>query len=235
MPTVYLIPSPLHEEGMPAIPLYILEAVRQCQVLFVENERTARRFLKKLSKDIVIDDFEWYTIHKSEKELRETFINKLKEGKNAGLISEAGCPGVADPGQWLVAAAQEMDIEIRPLVGPNSILLALMASGMNGQQFKFWGYLPVDAGEREKNIRELETESMNKNCTQIFIETPYRNDQLFQSILKTCMPSTRICIAADLTSPAEWIKTKAIKDWKKLKPSLHKKPVIFLLSAGKNA
>jgi 16S rRNA (cytidine1402-2'-O)-methyltransferase len=232
MPIVYLIPSLLHEEGLPAIPLYILHAVNDCQVFFVENERTARRYIKQLSKEIVIDNYEWFPIHKAEEQVQTIFINKISEGKNIGIISEAGCPGIADPGQILVHTAQRMNITVKPLVGPNSILLALMGSGMNGQHFEFVGYLPIDRNERIKAIREVEALSKNKNCTELFIETPYRNNQLFESLLKTCQPSTQLCIAAELTSSHEWIKTKLISEWKKDTIDLHKKTVIFLLYAG---
>ena len=229
MATVYLIPSLLHEEGMDALPAYILPAVRECQVFFVENERTSRRFLKLLSKEIVIDDYEWYNVaHAS---AASTFKQKIKENKAIGLLSEAGCPGVADPGQALVAIAQEMNADVKPLIGPNSILLALMASGMNGQQFLFAGYLPIDNVQRAKAIRELEANSSKNNCTQIFIETPYRNNQMIEAVLKNCKPSTRFCIAADLTSKKEWIKTKTVAQWQQQKPDIHKRPVIFLLLA----
>jgi 16S rRNA (cytidine1402-2'-O)-methyltransferase len=231
MPVLYLIPSALHEEVASIIPSSVLSAVKDCQVIFAENERTARRYLKNLDKNIVIDDYEWFPIAKSEKEMIPVLRDKLKAGKNIAIISEAGCPGIADPGQHLVAAAQKMNVTIKPLVGPNSILLALMASGMNGQRFQFAGYLPIDAVERSKSIRELEAESKKKDCTQICIETPYRNNQLFDALIKNCQPSTRICIAADLTSAGEWIKTKTINDWKTDKPDLHKRPVIFLLYA----
>ncbi|HSU27488.1 MAG TPA: SAM-dependent methyltransferase [Chitinophagaceae bacterium] len=229
---VYLIPSLLHEEGLSALPAYLLEAALQCQVFFVENERTARRFLKKLSRDIVIDDYEWHTVHKAEEEIREIFIQRIQEGKNIGIISEAGCPGVADPGQLLVAAAHQYNATVKPLSGPSSFLLALMSSGMNGQQFRFVGYLPIEPADREKTIRELEAESKNKNCTEVFIETPYRNDAMLDALLKTCMPSTRLCIAMDLTADTEWVKTKTISEWEKEKPVLHKRPSIFLLFAG---
>ena len=231
---VYLIPSLLDENGLYTIPPYITDAIKSCQVFFVENERTARRFLKQLWKEMVIDEYEWFTIHKAEEQAINFFTQKLKEGKTIGIISEAGCPGVADPGQLLVAAAQEMNIEVRPLVGPNSILLALMASGMNGQQFHFTGYLPIDNHLRMQAIKELETESGKKNCTQLFIETPYRNNQLIEVILKTCNPSTRLCIAVDLTGNTEWIKTKSIAEWKKEKIDIHKRPAIFLLLADNN-
>ncbi len=229
--TVYLIPSLLDENGINAIPVYIKEAVQNCTVFFVENERTARRYLKQLWKEMVIDDYEWFTIHKAEQDVIAAFRQKLQEGKNIAIVSEAGCPGVADPGQLLIGAAQDMNAVVRPLVGPSSILLALMASGMNGQQFQFSGYLPIDNQQRQKAVKELETESKRKNCTQIVIETPYRNNQLLEVLLKTCAPSTRICLAVDITGKNEWIKTKTVADWKKEKTDLHKRPAIFLLLA----
>jgi len=228
MPTVYLIPSLLHEEGIAAIPNYIIDAVKNCQVFFVENERTARRYLKQLWREIVIDNYEWFNMS-GESKMIETFKQKIKEGKNIGIISEAGCPGVADPGQVLVTIAQQMNINVKPLVGPNSILLALMASGMNGQQFQFVGYLPIDNHERNKAIKELEAESKKKGCTQIFIETPYRNNQMIEALLKNCNEATRLCIAVDLTGKTEWIKTKTIADWKKEKEDIHKRLAIFLI------
>ena len=229
---IYLIPTVLEELATQTIPPYIIDAVKDCQIIFAENERTARRFLKSICKEIVIDDYEWFTIHKAETELINTFKQKIKDGKNIGIISEAGCPGIADPGQILIAAAQQMNATIKPLVGPSSILLALMASGMNGQQFEFVGYLPIDNLERNKAIAALEISSQKKNSTQIFIETPYRNNQLLETLLKICKPSTKLCIAAELTGPNEYVKTKSIADWKKEKTDFHKKPVIFLLYAG---
>ncbi len=226
MSTVYLIPSMLAEEGLDAIPPYIVEAIKNCQVFFVENERTTRRYFKQIWKEMVIDEYEWHII--SEK-TADTFKQKLKEGKNIGIISEAGCPGVADPGQVLISIAQEMNVVIKPLVGPNSILLALMASGMNGQQFQFVGYLPIDNQHRIKAIKDLETESAKKKCTQVFIETPYRNNQLIEALLKYADNSTKLCIAVDITGKDEWIKTKTIAEWQKNKPDIHKRPAIFLL------
>jgi 16S rRNA (cytidine1402-2'-O)-methyltransferase len=228
---VYLIPCVLDEAATQTIPLYIIDAVKDCQVIFAENERSARRFLKSIDKQIVIDDFEWFTIHKAEEEQKTIFIQKINEGKNIAIISEAGCPGVADPGQILIEAAQQLNAVVKPLVGPSSVLLALMASGMNGQQFQFIGYLPIEQQERINAIKEIEAESKRKNCTQIFIETPYRNNQLLETLFKTCKPSTRICIASELTSSNEFIKTKMVSDWKKEKTDFHKKPVIFLLLA----
>lgn len=236
--SVYLIPSLLDEKGIQSIPLYIADTVKKCQVLFVENERTARRFLKQFwrermpeGEEIIIDDYEWFTIHKAESEVIATFRQKLKEGKNIGVISEAGCPGVADPGQLLVALAQEMNAAVVPLVGPSSILLALMASGMNGQQFRFLGYLPIDSQERVKAIRDLESDSKKNNCTQIFIETPYRNNQLVEVILKHASPSSRLCIAVDLTGEKEWVRTKTVNEWRNHRIDIHKRPAIFLLMA----
>jgi 16S rRNA (cytidine1402-2'-O)-methyltransferase len=229
--TVYLIPSLLHEEGLRSIPSYITDIVKQCQVLFVENERTARRYLKTLAKEIVIDNYEWFTMALND-ETAKAFRKKVNEEKIIGVISEAGCPGIADPGQQLVGIAHEMNVEVKPLVGPNSILLALMASGMNGQQFKFNGYLPIQNPERNKAIKELESESAKKNCTQIFIETPYRNNQMLDALLSACNPSTKICVAVDLTGDKEFIKTRSVAEWKKDKPDIHKRPVIFLLYAS---
>ncbi len=228
---VYLIPTFLHEQSLHVLPAYILGAIEKCNVLFAENERSARRYLKQLKREIVIDSYEWFTIGKAENEVLQAFRNKIKEGKAIGIISEAGCPGVADPGQLLIAAAQEMNATVVPLVGPSSILLALMASGMNGQQFCFAGYLPIDNHQRIKAIKELENESAKKNSTQIFIETPYRNNQMLETLLKNCQVSTMLCVAVNITGPDEWIKTTSIQQWKHLTTDLHKKPAIFLLSA----
>ncbi|HMT97094.1 MAG TPA: SAM-dependent methyltransferase [Ferruginibacter sp.] len=231
MSNIYLIPSLLAQEATETIPAYVLKAVEACTVIFAENERTARRFLKKINKDIVIDRFEWFSIHNREEAETINFRQKIKENKNIAIISEAGCPGVADPGQKLVSIAQEMNCTVKPLVGPNAILLALMASGLNGQQFEFCGYLPVENEKRVKKIKELETGSAKNHCTKIFIETPYRNDQLLDAFLNHCKPSSRLCIAANLTAPQERIKTQSIADWKKNKPQLNKQPVMFLLLA----
>ncbi|MBP6687443.1 MAG: SAM-dependent methyltransferase [Lacibacter sp.] len=229
MSVVYLIPSPLEDESLQTIPAYILEAVKQCSVFFVENERTARRYLKKLDKAIVIDDYEWFIIHKAEAQVKNQFIQKLKAGKTVGVISEAGCPGIADPGQVLIDAAHQVGATVKPLVGPSSILLALMASGMNGQQFSFVGYLPIEEPQRKRKLNQLEELSAKFQSTQVFIETPYRNNQLIETILKTCKPQTRICIAANITAQNEFIQTKTVAEWKKQVPDLHKQPVIFCL------
>jgi 16S rRNA (cytidine1402-2'-O)-methyltransferase len=234
MATVYLIPSLLHEEGPDVIPFYVIDAIKECQVFFAENERTTRRYFKKLWKanipgqEIVIDDFEWHNMSDASTMIN-AFKKNIKEGKNIGIVSEAGCPGVADPGQVLVDIAHQMKAEVKPLVGPSSILLALMASGMNGQQFQFVGYLPIDNQERIKAIKALEAESAKKKCTQIFIETPYRNNQLIETLLKTCNLQTRLCIAVDITGKQEMINTKTIAEWLKTKPDIHKRTAIFLI------
>ena len=229
---IYLIPSVLSDTETNCLPSYILDAVKNCSVFFVENERTARRYLKLLWREMPIDNFEWYNMKDVNDEVASVFKRKIKEEKNIGIISEAGCPGVADPGQFLVSIAQQMNVIVKPLVGPNSILLALMASGMNGQQFQFVGYLPIDAVERSKVIKHLESESRQKKCTQIFIETPYRNNQLLETLTKTLHLQTRICIAVDLTSPVEMIQTKTAQQWKTSMRQIHKRPTIFLIYAG---
>jgi 16S rRNA (cytidine1402-2'-O)-methyltransferase len=228
---VILIPTVLHEEADNSIPPYVIEQAKLCDAYFVENEKTARRYLKKYWREMVIDNYQWRTIHKAEDAVVTEFISLLKQGKNIGIISEAGCPGVADPGQILVAAAQEKGFEVCPLVGPNSILLALMASGMNGQSFSFHGYLPIDSLEKKKAIAQLEQDSHKKNTAQIFIETPYRNNQLIKDLLQYCHLQTKICIAVDITAPTQWIKTKTVAEWKKETVDIHKRLAIFLLQA----
>lgn len=228
---LYLIPTVLYEDAIETIPPYILEAVKDCSVFFVEQEKTARRFLKKLWREMIIDDYQWFAIHKAEAEVKQTFIQLLQTGKNIGIISEAGCPGIADPGQILVEAAQNIGVTVKPLVGPSSILLALMASGMNGQCFQFHGYLPIDGTERKKKIRELEADSSKRNCTQLFIETSYRNNALMNDLLQSCKQETKLCIAVDITATTESIKTKTIRQWKQDQPDIHKRLAIFLLQA----
>ena len=231
--TIYLIPTVLAEGITEPLPAYILNAVKNCSCFFVENERTARRYLKLLWPQMIIDDFEWFNMKEVTSEVDVAFKQKIKEGKTIGIISEAGCPGVADPGQQLVETAQNLNVQVKPLVGPNSILLALMASGMNGQHFQFCGYIPIEQAERIKQIKSLEAESRQKNCTQIFIETPYRNNQLLETLLKSLQPQTRICIAVDITATTEMIQTKTAQQWKTSIPQLHKRPAIFLLYAGR--
>jgi 16S rRNA (cytidine1402-2'-O)-methyltransferase len=232
MGVVYLIPAPLDELALSPIPAYILSAIKSCAVFFVENERTTRRFFKKLDSSIVIDDYTWYNMEKGAEDIRTAFIKEVRSGKNIGVVSEAGCPGIADPGQLLVELAHQEGVTVKPLVGPSSILLALMASGFNGQQFAFHGYLPVDDTERMKKIKSLEEQSAKTKTTQIFIETPYRNDKLLAAILKTAHPKTRLCVAVSLTSENENIWSMTVGEWKKNIPLLHKQPAIFLLQSS---
>lgn len=230
--TIYLIPTVLYDEAFETIPTYVVDAIKNCDIFFAENEKTTRRFFKKVWKEMVIDNYQWFTIHKAEESVVNSFKQLLLQGKNIGIVSEAGCPGIADPGQILVAAAQQLQATVKPLVGPSSILLALMASGMNGQCFQFHGYLPIDNIERKKKIKELEADSSKRNCTQIFIETPYRNNQLIKEITETCRPESKFCIAIDITAPSELIQTQTVGNWKKNIPDFHKKLGIFLILAS---
>jgi len=233
---VYLIPTVLQDDqkAFNVLPAYILDGIKSCDVFFAENIKTARRYFKKWWKEMVIDDYQWYAIHKLEEGLLTEFKTHLLAGKNIGIISEAGCPGVADPGQLLVEIAQQTGATVRPMVGPNSILLALMASGMNGQRFQFSGYLPIERSERKKALQALESDSKKTNCTQIFIETPYRNMQLLEDIISVCSGDTRLCVAVDITSEKEDIKSRKLSWWKSAytKMDLHKRPAIFLIQAG---
>ncbi len=229
--SVFLIPCYLDEEHLETIPPYVLDAVKQCQVFFVENERTARRYLKRLWKEMVIDDYQWFAIHKVEEEAAMLFRQQLQRGQTIGILSEAGCPGIADPGQLLVAQAQQMGAAVKPLVGPSSLLLALMASGLNGQHFQFHGYLPIDTAQRNAVIRSLDQAVAKTAATQLFIETPYRNGALLDALIQHCHPNTRLCIAVDITGAGEFIRTKSMGEWQKNKPELHKRPAVFLLGS----
>jgi 16S rRNA (cytidine1402-2'-O)-methyltransferase len=226
---VYLLPMLLHEQGWEAIPADVKKWVAQCDAFFVENEKTTRRYFKQIWKEMVIDDYIWHPIHKVEQGQIDAFLFLLKEGKNIGIISEAGCAGIADPGQLLIAAAQNIGAVVKPYTSPSSLILALMASGMNGQNFQFHGYLPIDATDRKKKIIALENDANLKGTTQLFIETPYRNNQLLEALIQTCHPLTRLCIGVDITSPDEFIKTATISYWKNHKPELHKKLAVFLI------
>jgi 16S rRNA (cytidine1402-2'-O)-methyltransferase len=221
----------LHDEGWEAIPADIKKWIAQCDAFFVENEKTTRRYFKQVWKEMVIDDYEWHTIHKAENEVKNKFLTAIRLGKTIGIVSEAGCPCIADPGQILVDAAQQLNTKIIPLVGPNSILMALMASGLNGQSFQFVGYLPIDSVERKKKIKELELYAANNKCTQMFIETPYRNNQLFKDILQSCKHETKLCVALDITASNESITTKPIAQWNNIQADFHKRQAIFLILA----
>ena len=230
--TLYLIPTPLADDTTnEVLPAQVREIVAATEVFFVENIRTARRFISSLKLGKVIDTLTFYELHKDTPEgdtlqqLKALKINNV----HAGILSEAGCPGIADPGAVAVKIAHELGIEVIPLVGPSSIILALMASGMNGQSFVFHGYLPIERQQRIKALKQLEREAQAKNQTQLFIETPYRNNQLLEDILAHCAPQSRLCVAYQLTHKEGFTKTKTLKEWKVQKPDLHKKPTIFLI------
>ena len=229
--TLYLIPSTLGDESpYSVLPSDIKPLAQAIKFFFVENERTARRFLKKIDNDIMIDDLTFIEINKRTRhDDLVTFMQHALDGNDIGVISEAGCPGVADPGADAVKVAHEKGITVKPLVGPSSILLSLMASGMNGQSFMFVGYIPIKHPSRGKTIHFMEQQAVKHDQTQIFIETPYRNNSLLEELTKTLNNNTRLCVACDLTLETEYIKTKTIRDWKKEMPDLHKRPAIFLI------
>ena len=229
---LYLLPNTLGNPDLSrCIPTAIPELAKEVKIYIVENLRSARRYLKSLDRSIDIDELTFYELneHTAEEEI-PGFLEDVLRGSDAAILSEAGLPGVADPGALLVAVAHEKGIRVVPMTGPSSILLSLMASGLNGQEFTFHGYLPVKNPERIKKIRDLDQLVKRSKVTQIFIEAPYRNDGLLSDIISACDNSTRLCIAADITMDTEYIRTKAIATWKKEeKTSLHKRPVIFLL------
>ncbi len=232
MNTLYLIPTMLGEtEDLSSVlPAGNAEIITGLKYFIVENLRTARRFLKKVNRDINIDELTFFELNKHTKpEEVSQFLQPLKAGNDVGIISEAGCPAIADPGADVVALAQKLNFRVVPLVGPSSILLSLMASGFNGQSFAFLGYLPVQQGDRVKALKKMESRIYSEDQTQIFIETPYRNMKMLDDILATCQPNTKLCVAADITLETEYIKTNPISVWKKQKPNLNKRPCIFLL------
>lgn len=228
---LYLIPTPLGDSGFDVtLPDFNHTILQNIDTFVVEELRTARRFLRKAGYN---KDFETVTFHLLNEQTHdfeaENMLESLISGKHVGLLSEAGLPCIADPGNIVVQLAHRKGIRVIPLTGPSSLLLALMASGLNGQNFTFHGYLPVKPDERSKALRDLEREITRKNQTQIFIETPYRNIQMFESIVKNCSSSLMLCIAVDLTLDTEWIRCLSIQEWKKQSPGIHKKPAVFLL------
>ena len=227
---LYLIPSILAPEAYNPISNEIRSVVPLIDVFLVENLRTARRYISGLKTGVVIDELTFEILDKDTSASQlEAYIATVKNGAVAGIMSEAGCPGIADPGARLVNLAHRHGLEVIPLSGPSSVFLALMGSGLNGQSFTFHGYLPIDKKQRQSRIRQLENLTRTEKATQVFIETPYRNEALFASILETCSPATLLCIACDLTAETGFVQTLSVKAWKGRKPDLHKRPCVFLL------
>ena len=233
---LYLIPCTLSNPGETTVtpedvlPQTIKRSIDFIEDYIVENEKTARRFIKSIHPEKKQSDLKLSLLNKhTEVSEHYAMIAPILAGKNVGLLSESGCPGIADPGAVIVKLAHEKGIQVVPLVGPSSILLALMASGMNGQSFTFNGYLPIDNQDKKSELKYLERLSSEKNQSQLFIETPYRNNKLLDDLIQILQPSTLLCIACDITLPTEFIKTKTIADWKKNKVDLHKRPCIFIL------
>ncbi len=230
---LYLIPTPLADDtAAQVLPPQVVAAVGRLPYFLVENARTARRFVKSVAPARVIEEIRFAVIDKDSTpaQVRAALEPLLAEGLDAGVLSEAGCPGIADPGAALAAEAHRLGLPVVPLVGPSSLLLALMASGLNGQQFAFHGYLPIERGPRAAAIKALEREAQQRSQTQLFIETPYRNDALLADLLAHLQPATRLCVAADVTGPGELIRTRLVGEWRRLPaPALHKVPTVFLL------
>ena len=229
-----MIPSTLGESDVTKVlPLAVKETIHQLDEFIVENSKVARGFLKLMKIPTPQSELKLHELNKhTDIQELHSFLKSCRNGKNIGLISDAGCPGIADPGAEIANLAHKEDIKIIPLVGPSSILLSLMASGMNGQSFAFTGYLPIDKSDVKKKLKELERISRTQNQTQLFIETPYRNNKLMEHIFQNLQSSTKLCIACDISLKSEFIKTKTIAEWKKsTKPELHKRPCIFLIHA----
>ena len=227
---LYLIPNTLGEnDPNDVLPQKVMETAKAIRHFIVEDVRTARRFLRKIDRTFPIDDSVFFELNQhTDRSKIAPYIKPLLEGKDMGVISEAGCPAVADPGADIVALAHRKGVRVVPLVGPSSILLAQMASGFNGQSFAFVGYLPIENGERQKRLRKLEHRAKEENQTQLFIETPYRNTKLFEELLATLKGDTKISIACDITLDSEYIETRTVSEWKQKKPQdLNKRPTIF--------
>ena len=232
MPILYLIPTLLADDtDAQVLPPSIREVIEKTDAYFVENVRSARRFITGLKTGRIIGETQFFDLDKDTPpaDTRRQIQELTERKRNAGVLSEAGCPGVADPGAVVVGMAHTLGWRVEPLVGPSSILLALMASGMGGQSFVFHGYLPIDRQDRARAVRHLEKEAQQRQQTQIFMETPYRNDALFADVLANCQPNTRLCVACNLTAPDAFVRTLTIREWKTQTPDLRKKPTVFLL------
>lgn len=228
---VYLIPVTLGETNpLEVIPITVKKIVESIDYFIVENEKSARGFIKSICPTKSQNNLILYVLNKfTDPADIPTFLDPCADGHNIGIVSDAGSPGIADPGAEVVALAHEKNIPVIPLVGPSSLLLAMMASGMNGQGFAFNGYLPINKQERKAEIKRLEKLSFEKNQSQLFIETPYRNDSLFEDLLAILSPETKLCVGCDITLPTEFIKTQSIQNWKKAKIALHKRPAVFII------
>lgn len=228
---LYLIPTTLGDtEPLEVMPLSVKKVVEQLDYFIVENEKSARRFIKRITPTKSQPSLELMLLDKYSDDLEtKNYLDACEKGISVGLLSEAGVPAVADPGASIVKLAHQKGIQVVPLVGPSSILLAIMASGMNGQSFAFNGYLPIDKSDRKRAIKDLEKLSKEKNQSQLFIETPYRNEKMLDDLRATLSPDTRVCVACDITLPTEYIKTLTVKEWKHVKTDLHKRPAIFII------
>ena len=229
-----LFPVPLSEGDIDhVLPAWNVQLVKDVKFFIVENVRSARRFLKKCCREIDIDSLTFFTLNRHTQAAEiESFIAPLLAGNDMGVISEAGCPAIADPGADVVAIAQRKGLKVVPLVGPSSIILSVMGSGFNGQSFAFNGYLPIEPTERAKRLKLLEQRAYAESQTQLFIEAPYRNNKLLEDILHHCKPQTRLCVAANITCPDEYICTRSVREWRNHLPDLTKIPCIFLIYKG---
>ncbi len=232
MPTLYLIPTLLADDtAEQVLPAYVRIVLEKTDTYFVENVRTSRRFISGLKTSRVIDETTFFDLDKDTPpaDTRRQIQELTERKRNAGVMSEAGCPGVADPGSVVVGMAHALGWRVEPLVGPSSILLALMASGMSGQSFVFHGYLPIERQDRARALRFLEQEAQQRQQTQIFMETPYRNDAVFADIVANCQSNTLLCVACNITAPDAFVRTMTVREWKTQVPDLRKKPTVFLL------
>ena len=231
---LYLIPTPLGDNSpLVVLPLSVKKIIEDHTHFIIENEKAARQFIKKITPNKNQDKIILYPLNKyTTQEEMETYLDPCKSGISMGLFSDAGCPGIADPGAVIVSKAHRLGITVKPLTGPSSLVLALMASGMNGQSFAFNGYLPIEHKQRNQSITKIEKKAFREEQAQLFIETPYRSEALFKNLLKTLDPNTRLCVACDLSLNTEYILTLSVKDWKKVKPQLNKRPCVFIIEGS---
>ena len=231
---LYLIPTPLGDNSpLEVLPLSVKKIIEDHTHFIIENEKAARQFIKKIIPNKNQNKIILYSLNKyTTQEEMETYLDPCKSGISMGLFSDAGCPGIADPGAVIVSKAHRLGITVKPLTGPSSLVLALMASGMNGQSFAFNGYLPIEHKQRNQSITKFEKKAFREEQAQLFIETPYRSESLFKDFLKTLDPNTRLCVACDLSLNTEYILTLSVKDWKKVKPQLNKRPCVFIIEGS---